>query len=108
MRALGYDPFPYRLLAYTLSGAVTAISGALLAELTQFASPAYMTWPRSGDLLVAVILGGPGTLAGPVIGTFAYLALSDWLAEWTDHWRIVVGPLLVAAVIVRGRLQLAR
>ncbi len=52
-----------RLLAYAASGAITGVAGALLAELTQFASPAYMAWPRSGDLLVAVILGGAGTLA---------------------------------------------
>ncbi len=108
MRALGYDPLPFRLLAYVVSGAITALAGALLAELTQFAAPAYMAWPRSGDLLVAVILGGAGTLGGPVLGTVAYLALSDWLAAWTEHWRIVVGPLLVLAVIARGRLRLAR
>ena len=107
MRALGYDPLPFRLLAYVISGAITALAGALLAELTQFAAPAYMAWPRSGDLLVAVILGGAGTLGGPVVGTVAYLALSDWLAVWTEHWRIVVGPLLVLAVIARGRLRLA-
>ncbi len=108
MRALGYDPFPFRLLAYTVSGAITGVAGALLGELTQFAAPAYMAWPRSGDLLVAVILGGAGTLVGPVVGTVAYLALSDWLAAWTEHWRIVVGPLLVLAVIARGRLRLVR
>ena len=108
MRALGYDPLPFRLLAYVASGAVTAVAGALLAELTQFATPVYMAWPRSGDLLVAVILGGVGTLAGPVLGAVAYLGLSDWLAAWTDHWRIVVGPLLVLAVIARGRLRPAR
>ena len=108
MRALGYDPLPFRLLAYVMSGAITALAGALLAELTQFAAPAYMAWPRSGDLLVAVILGGAGTLGGPVLGTVAYLALSDWLAAWTEHWRIIVGPLLVIAVIVRGRVRLVR
>ena len=103
MRALGFNPYPYRLLAYTLSGALAGVAGALLAELTQFASPAYMAWPRSGDLLVAVILGGAGSLWGPVLGTLGYLALSDWLADWTDHWRIVLGPLLVLAVLVRRR-----
>ncbi len=104
MRALGYDPYPYRLLAYTVSGAVTGVAGALLAELTQFAAPAYMAWPRSGDLMVAVILGGAATLWGPVLGTLGYLALSDWLADWTEHWRIVLGPLLVLAVLLRRRL----
>ena len=102
MRALGYTPYPYRLLAYTISGALAAVAGALIAELTQFASPAYMAWPRSGDLLVAVILGGAGTLWGPVLGTLGYLALSDWLADWTEHWRIVLGPLLVLVVLLRG------
>ncbi len=103
MQSLGYSPYPYRLLAYTVSGAVAGVAGALLAELTQFASPATMAWPRSGDLLVAVILGGAGSLWGPVLGTLGYLALSDWLADWTEHWRIVLGPLLVLAVLVRRR-----
>ena len=107
MRALGYGPYPYRLLAYTVSGALAGVAGALLAELTQFASPAYMAWPRSGDLLVAVILGGAGTLWGPVLGTLGYLALSDWLAEWTDHWPALLGPLLVGAVLLR-RWRVAR
>jgi branched-chain amino acid transport system permease protein len=102
MRALGYGPFPYRLLAYAASGAITAVAGALLAELTQFAAPAYMAWPVSGDLLVMVILGGAGTLWGPVLGAVAYLALSDWLGAWTDHWRVIVGPLLVLAVLARA------
>ena len=102
MRSLGFSPYPYRLLAYTVSGALAGVAGALLAELTQFAAPAYMAWPRSGDLMVAVILGGAGTLWGPVLGTLGYLALSDWLAEWTEHWRIVLGPLLVMAVLLRG------
>ena len=108
MQALGFGPLPYQLLAYTISGAVAGVSGALLAELTQFASPAYMAWPVSGDLLVAVILGGAGTLWGPVVGTIAYLGLSDGLAAWTEHWRIIVGPLLVLVVIGRGRLSFAR
>ena len=103
MQSLGYSPTPTGLLAYTVSGAVAGVAGALLAELTQFASPAYMAWPRSGDLLVAVILGGVGSLWGPVLGTLGYLALSDWLADWTEHWRIVLGPLLVLAVLVRRR-----
>ena len=107
MRALGYGPYPYRLLAYTVSGALAGVAGALLAELTQFASPATMAWPRSGDLLVAVILGGAGTLFGPVLGTLGFLALSDWLADWTEHWPIVLGPLLVGAVLLR-RWRIAR
>ncbi len=101
MRSLGYSPYPYRLTAYTISGAITGLAGALLGELTQFASPAYMAWPRSGDLLVAVILGGAATLWGPVAGALGYFGLSDYLAEWTEHWRILMGPLLVAAVLLR-------
>ena len=103
MRALGYNPYPYQLFAYTLSGALTAVAGLLLAELTQFAAPAYMAWPQSGDLLVAVILGGAGTLWGAVLGMAGYLALADGLAEWTEHWRLVLGPVLVGAVLLRRR-----
>ncbi len=101
MQALGFNIYAYRLVAYVAAGAIAGLSGALLAETAEFVSPAYMTWQRSGDLLIMVLLGGAGTLVGPVVGAVAYLALADLLGGITEHWRIVLGPLLVLAVLAR-------
>jgi branched-chain amino acid transport system permease protein len=64
-----------------------------------------MHWTRSGDIIVMVILGGMGTLAGPVLGAAAFLLLENVLAGWTVHWQIILGPLLVLVVLfARGGL----
>lgn len=105
MRALGYDPFRYRLVAYVLSGALAGLAGALLALQTGFVSPAYMTWQRSGELIIMVVLGGTGTLYGALLGAAAYILTEDFLAHFTEHWRMIFGPLLILVVLfTRGGL----
>ncbi len=73
MATLGFDTYRYQLAAYVLAGVLAGISGFFLANSTEFVSPAYMSWQRSGELIVMVILGGVGTLHGAIIGTAAYL-----------------------------------
>ena len=111
--ALGLPVFRYRLAAYVLSGAVTGAAGALLANAGYFVSPSFLTWQYSGDLIVMVVLGGVGTVVGPVLGAVAYLLLEETLppllgmfgAEWSTYWRLVLGPLLVVlALLTRGGL----
>ena len=72
---------------------------ALLANNTDFVSPAVMYWTRSGDLMVMVILGGMGTLFGPVIGAVVYLVLEELLSQVTEYWAIIMGPLLLLIVL---------
>jgi branched-chain amino acid transport system permease protein len=75
------------------------LAGALLANNTDFVSPAVMYWTRSGDLMVMVILGGMGTLFGPVIGAVAYLLLEELLSQVTEYWGLIMGPLLLLIVL---------
>jgi branched-chain amino acid transport system permease protein len=103
MRALGFPIVRYRLAAFVIAGTMCGIAGALLANLTNFASPAYMHWTRSGELIVMVILGGMGSLIGPVVGAFALLALEEALSSWTQHWQVVLGPILVLLVLFARR-----
>ena len=64
-----------------------------------------MSWQRSGELLIMVILGGVGTLYGAIIGAAAYLLLEEWLSGFTEHWKVIFGPLLVIVVLfARGGL----
>ena len=99
MRALGFPTFRYKLIAFVLSGMMCAFSGILLANLTDFVSAQYMTWERSGELLIMAILGGMTTLFGPVVGATALLLFEEVFSTYTDHWAIVLGPVLVLVVI---------
>ncbi|MBL8568850.1 MAG: branched-chain amino acid ABC transporter permease [Phreatobacter sp.] len=103
MRALGFDPFRYRLAAYVISGAICALAGALFANLGLFVAPAYMTWQRSGEFIAMVVAGGMGTLHGAIIGAIGVTLIEEWLAGVTQHWKAIFGPLVVlVAIFARG------
>ena len=81
------------------------LSGFLLGNATDFVSPAYMSWQRSGELLIMVILGGMGTLNGAILGAATFLLTEEWLSDITEHWKIIFGRLLVmVALFARGGL----
>jgi branched-chain amino acid transport system permease protein len=103
MQSIGVSTFRYKLVAFALAGAVCGLAGALLANQTEYLTPSYMHWTRSGDIMVMVILGGMGTLFGPVLGAVAFLLLEDFLSAWTVHWQVVLGPLLVLVVLYARR-----
>jgi len=99
MAALGFPMLRYRLTAYVISALVCVIAGVLLANLTQFAAPSYMAWQASGDLIVMIVLGGMGTVLGPVVGALALIVFEEILTAWTTHWMIVLGPAIVLIVL---------
>ncbi len=102
---IGYDVFRYQRIAYVIAGAIGGLSGFLLANATEFVSPAYMSWQRSGELIIMVLFGGIGTLHGAIVGAAAYLLLEDTLAGVTEHWKLIFGPMLVLIVLfARGGL----
>jgi branched-chain amino acid transport system permease protein len=98
-RAIGFSPYPYQLVAFVIAGALCGLAGALLANHTAYITPAFMDWTRSGEIMFMVILGGMGTAPGPALGAFALLVLEDVLAGWTQHWQVILGPLLVLSVL---------
>ena len=96
MATLGFDVYRFQLAGYTIAGTIGGLAGFLLANATEFVSPAYMSWQRSGELIVMVLLGGMGSLHGAIIGTAAGI---------TEHWKVIFGPLLVLIVLfARGGL----
>jgi len=99
MLALGFRTFRYKLAAFVISGAIAGVAGALLANLTLFLSPSIMHWTRSGEIMMMVILGGMGTLIGPVLGAVVYLVFENVLSGITQHWQAILGPFLVLVVL---------
>ena len=98
-RAIGFSPYPYRLAAFVIAGAMCGLAGALYANHTGYLTPGFVSWQQSGDLMFMVILGGMASTAGPVLGTFVLLLVEELLKGWTEHWQVVLGPLLVLSVI---------
>ncbi len=103
MQAIGFPTYRYKLAGFAIAGAVAGLSGALIANHTEFVSPALMHWTRSGEIMVMVILGGMGTLFGPVFGAAVLLLLEEVLSTWTEHWMLVLGPLLILVVLFGRR-----
>ncbi|MGB7182884.1 MAG: branched-chain amino acid ABC transporter permease [Burkholderiaceae bacterium] len=111
MSAIGYGPYPYRLVAYVISGAMCAYAGALLGNFTGFISPEMMDWTRSGELMFMVILGGTGLIFGPVLGAVLFLVLEEVLESlmhlvlpeaWQHfaiHWHLPFGIALILSVL---------
>ena len=111
MSALGYPSFWYRWVAYIISAMVVALAGFFLANLTKFASPAYMQWQVSGDLIVMAVLGGMYTLVGPIVGATFFMLLEEWLSglktgwsvaldQWIgQHWLALIGVFIILIVL---------
>lgn len=106
MRAIGFPTFRYRLTCFVIAGTICGLAGVLLANHTDFVSPAMMHWTRSGDLIVMVVLGGMGSTFGPLIGAVALLVLEEALSVITEYWQIILGPLLLLVVLfARGGID---
>ncbi len=103
MRALGFPVLRYQVAAYVISGCICGVAGLLLANFTNFASPAYMYWTVSGDLIVMVILGGIATIMGPLVGAAVYVILETVLSAYTQHWMVILGPVIVLIALLANR-----
>lgn len=99
MQALGFDTYRYRLVCYVISAMICGLAGVLLGNFTSFISPDMIGWSRSGELIFMVIIGGVGTLFGPLIGTIMFVVLEEILSSITIYWHLIFGVMLVALVL---------
>lgn len=99
MEAIGFAPYRYQLTAYVIAGMIAGVSGYLLANQTEFVSPAYATWQRAGDLIFVLVLGGLGSLHGAIIGAAVFSLLADILSHYTENWALIFGPILILVVL---------
>ncbi len=101
--ALGGRVFAYRLAAFTASGAIAALAGALKVQHTNFLSPDLASWFASGDVLIAVVIGGIGTLVGGMLGAAALVLLKDVLSGMFGHWYLFLGAIFITVAIAMPR-----
>lgn len=103
--SIGIAPFRIRLVAFIISGMITALSGALYADLNRFVSPSMLSWHMSGELIIIVVLGGVGRLWGPVAGAMLFVVFEFVLGGLTERWQFFLGLALLAVVLfARGGL----
>jgi len=106
MRAIGHPTYRYKLACFVIAGTLCGLAGVLLANHTDFINPAMMHWTRSGDLIVMAVLGGMGSVLGPVLGALALLVLEETLSAVTEYWQIIIGPIFLLVVLfARGGID---
>ncbi|RYH11872.1 branched-chain amino acid ABC transporter permease [Tropicimonas sp. IMCC6043] len=105
VQAVGQAPFRLYLTAFTISGAITGLAGALFADLNRFVSPTMLSWQTSGEIMIFVILGGVGRVFGPVAGAALFILLEHSLGGSSEYWHIYLGAILLGVVLfARGGL----
>ena len=100
INAMGLQARRLQLIAFTVSGVICSLSGLLLANLNAYASPSTLAWTVSGELIVMVVLGGIGSVAGPVVGALVFLGVEEVLKSVTEHWMVIFGPMIVLMALM--------
>jgi len=108
--SLGRDPRPFKLVVFVVAATFAGLAGALFAPFRGFASPEVMFWVLSGQALMMVVMGGIGTLVGPVLGAMVFILIQEIASSYTEHWMIFTGLVFVLMVIFlpRGLMGLVR
>jgi branched-chain amino acid transport system permease protein len=98
-RALGYNTRHYKMGVVIVSYGFGGLAGALYAGFAGFTSPELFFWLLSGQVLIMVIVGGAGTLIGPIIGAVFFLSLEHELSRYTDVWPLIFGAIFIFFVL---------
>lgn len=99
VETVGISSKRLKLIAFVISGMITALAGALFADLNRYVSPAMFSWTISGEIMIFVILGGVARLIGPVLGAIVFVALEETLGGLSEFWHIYLGILLLVIVL---------
>jgi len=102
-RFLGYNVQRYKMAVCLISALLTGIGGALYPGRSAFATPDLMLWTVSGEFIIMVMIGGLGTLAGPVIGGAFFVVLQEKVSSYVDWYFMVIGLVLIVIVLFMPR-----
>ncbi|WP_276302271.1 ABC transporter permease [Halorussus lipolyticus] len=100
---VGYDVTAYKRRAFVVSGAMAGLAGGLFAVESGFVAPSLLFWLNSGEVVVMTVLGGMGTLYGPMVGAGVYIGFEEVLSSYTEQWQFFLGALFVVFVILLPR-----
>jgi branched-chain amino acid transport system permease protein len=115
MEALGYAVDRYKLAAFVIAGVIAGLAGSLYAQFNGSITPDAFFWTTSGEALLMVIIGGTGTLGGPVLGAAAFILLQSLVSTYTERWMLILGGTFILFVLfapggivgaLRGRIGL--
>jgi branched-chain amino acid transport system permease protein len=99
MSAIGYPTRTYKLLAFTIAGAIAGLAGGLYAIFNSFISADAVYWTASGDILIMTMLGGAGTLIGPALGAAIFLLMKNVVSSYSEHWLSIIGVTFICCVM---------
>jgi branched-chain amino acid transport system permease protein len=100
MRALGYDTTRLKLAAFVMAGGLAGVAGHMWAMTEAFVNPELLSWHKSADALLMILLGGIGALHGPILGAAAYVGISEVATLLTERRRLVEGLVILAVVLL--------
>src|SRR5262249_28451074 len=103
MRALGYDVWLHKYLAFVISGGFAGFAGVLWAWYNGFVSPVDVQLVTSVETLLMVALGGPGTLAGPALGAAVIVFLKNFVSVYTKRWLLILGAVYIGVILFAPR-----
>ncbi len=103
MLALGYNTFRYKMAAFVIAGVFAGVAGMLLTQFFRHAAPENLYWTTSGQVMIMLIVGGTGTLTGPVLGAAVIRLLPNYLSTYTDRWQTVLGLTFILFVLFAPR-----
>ena len=103
MRAVGYNTWLVKLAAFVIAGLFGGLAGTLFSYFNGFVSPHDVYWTTSGLVMIMVIIGGTGTLAGPVFGAALILILQNIVSTQTERWPLIMGATFILFVLVARR-----
>ena len=115
MEAVGYAVDRYKLVAFVIAGVFAGLAGSLYAQFNGSITPDAFFWKTSGEALLMVIIGGTGTLGGPVLGAAAFILLQSLVSTYTERWMLILGGTFILFVLfapggivgaLRGRVGL--
>jgi branched-chain amino acid transport system permease protein len=99
MRALGYRTFGFKMTAFVIAGALAGLAGALITHFFGIASPENLYWTTSGEVMISLIIGGAGTLTGPIFGATIERLLPNFASTYLDRWQTLMGVIFITFVM---------
>jgi branched-chain amino acid transport system permease protein len=97
---LGINIARYQLIAFVIAAAIAGLAGAIWVPFYRSVAPSYLTWIKSGEPVMAAILGGPSLFFGPILGMFIMTFFHSWVLGFTVYWPVVMGALILIIIFL--------